>query len=65
MTGYARKAGYALTADGVEVTYKDADNTDKTVEVQGLTPKRPTPTPLQCPLALSTVSAAFEEVKEV
>ena len=55
--------GYALKAGSVKVTYKDADNTDKTVEVKADTEKANTYT-FAMPAGDATVSAAFEEVKK-
>ena len=55
--------GYALKAGSVKVTYKDADNTDKTVEVKPDTEKANTYT-FAMPAGDATVSAAFEEVKK-
>lgn len=53
--------GYALKAGSVKVTYKDADNTDKTVEVKADTEKANTYT-FAMPAYPVTVSAEF--VKE-
>ncbi|MFR6373235.1 MAG: hypothetical protein ACLUOB_05230 [Subdoligranulum sp.] len=56
-----RDAGYALKAGSVKVTYKDADNTDKTVEVKADTEKANTYT-FAMPAYPVNVSAEF--VKE-
>ena len=55
--------GYALKAGSVKVTYKDADNTEKPVEVKADTEKANTYT-FAMPAGDATVSAAFEEVKK-